>query len=334
MTIRYGIYLNIEDCSWIEHNDGKISVIDVYNANKNYMLHDAIDRALEEVISEALQKNFSIKANYNQKEHPVNPIKYLKDFGISTIFRFILTHPELDHMGGIEDLFDSFIILNFWDTENNREIIDFEGKKSLENDWNYYKYLRNSKYESPKRLTLYSGVKGQYYNVDENNKPGGNGIKILAPTKELIAEANDSKDYNDCSYVLLYLSSGKKVIFAGDSHDKTWDYILENYEYQVKDIDILIAPHHGRKSGRKYEFLDVLKPKMTYFGNARSQDLAYNAWNYRGLYYITNNQANCIISEITDNKVEIFVTNENFAVEFPDYNYSEKYKAYHILTIE
>lgn len=32
----------------------------------------------------------------------------LKDFGVSTIFRFILTHPDMDHMDGMKSLFDSF----------------------------------------------------------------------------------------------------------------------------------------------------------------------------------------------------------------------------------
>jgi len=36
---------------------------------------------------------------------PVNPIEYLRDRGISEVFRFILTHPEMDHMDGIKDFF-------------------------------------------------------------------------------------------------------------------------------------------------------------------------------------------------------------------------------------
>ena len=44
----------------------------------------------------------------------------------------------------------------------------------------------------------------------------------------------------------------------------------------VTNIDLLIAPHHGRDSERSYDFLDVLKPKMTFFGNANSEHLAYD----------------------------------------------------------
>jgi hypothetical protein len=45
----------------------------------------------------------------------------------------------------------------------------------------------------------------------------------------------------------------------------------------VTNVDLLIEPHHGRKSGRSYDFLDTLKPKVTIFGNANSEHLAYGA---------------------------------------------------------
>ena len=70
-------------------------------------------------------------------------------------------------------------------------------------------------------------------------------------TKDLVNEANKTGDYNDCSYVILYRTSDKKIIFAGDSAEKTWEYILENHKSDVTDVDVLIAPHHGRKTGRR-----------------------------------------------------------------------------------
>jgi hypothetical protein len=81
----------------------------------------------------------------------------------------------------------------------------------------------------------------------------------------------------------------------------------------VKNVDILIAPHHGRKSGRSYKFLDVVNPSVTFFGNANSEHLAYGAWNSRNLYFITNNQANCMIVNADISPMQLFITNETFA---------------------
>ena len=77
---------------------------------------------------------------------------------------------------------------------------------------------------------------------------------MLAPTEDLISAANEAEDWNDSSYVLLYNTNGYKVLFGGDSHDATWEHILAEHEELVKNVDVLIAPHHGRDSDRDYEF--------------------------------------------------------------------------------
>ena len=120
-------------------------------------------------------------------------------------------------------------------------------------------------------------------------------------------------------------------MFAGDSHDETWDHILEHHKADITDIDLLIAPHHGRKSGRSYEFLQTLTPTLTFFGNARSEYLAYPAWANRGLSIVTNNQANCMVVDTSTNPMTLYVTHENFArrVNSSTY-YSDSVKAWYV----
>ena len=102
-------------------------------------------------------------------------------------------------------------------------------------------------------------------------------------------------------------------MFGGDSHDDTWEHILAKHGSDVTDIDLLIAPHHGRKSERSYKFLDTLRPTLTFFGNARSEHLAYDAWRHRELSIITNNQANCMVVDAGTSPMTLYVTHENFA---------------------
>ena len=47
----------------------------------------------------------------------------------------------------------------------------------------------------------------------------------------------------------------------------------------VRDIDLLIAPHHGWRSGRNYQFLDVLNPRLTFFG--KDSDFLFAARGHR-----------------------------------------------------
>ena len=308
-------FLNVKegDCSIIQHYSDRVTVIDVCNV-KNISSSTTSELNLAHRLKVLMTPDSPKGGNFNQKAYPVNPIEYMDSRNISEVFRYIQTHPDMDHMDGIKAFFEHFSPINFWDTDNNKEMASWEGSPYSSSDWYFYRGLRDSNPpENPKRLTLLSGQKGQYWNREEGD-PGGDGLHILAPTQELVNAANEgSDDYNDCSYVILYRTDGMKVIFAGDSHDKTWEHILSNHSNDVKDIDLLIAPHHGRKSARDYSFLDVLRPSLTFFGNARSEHLAYGAWNYRDLPYVTNNQVDCMVVKTGESTWDFYVTNKKYA---------------------
>ena len=183
-------FLNVKDgdCSIIEHNSGRKTVIDVCNAKPSSLVESKSEMALASLATRAVQGNF------NQKAYPVNPVAYLEEHGISSIFRFILTHPDMDHMDGIKALFDAFPPVAFWDTNNQKKMDSSSWSTSPYNqdDWEFYKFLRDtSPQHNPKRLTNLSGDNGQYWNRDENGISGGDGWTILAPTQELVNEANE-----------------------------------------------------------------------------------------------------------------------------------------------
>lgn len=151
-------FLNVKegDCSVIQHNSGHVSIVDVCNAK--------LAEPLAEVLQEQLAKRErGITGNFQQKRYPVNPISYLREHGISNVFRYVQTHPDMDHMDGIKAFFDQFSPLNFWDTDNTKEMPNssWQGSPYNEEDWKFYKQLRDTKPETnPKRLTLLSGAHG------------------------------------------------------------------------------------------------------------------------------------------------------------------------------
>lgn len=328
-------FLNVKegDCCIIEHGQsGHVSVIDVCNARREVVQKSALEEAYLQILAERSQTS----GNYQQKSHPVNPIEYLKKFGISSIFRFALTHPDMDHMDGIKDFFEEFEPGNFYDTDNTKEMESFDGSPFREEDWLFYKKLRDTKPDTdPKRITLFSGDDATHRTKDWDGNPPGDAFYTLAPTPELVAQANENgNDFNDSSYVFLYNSAGGKILIAGDSHDNTWEHILDTWSDFVSDVDLLIAPHHGRKSGRSYDFLNTVNPKMTFFGNARSEHLAYSAWRNRGLEYITNNQANCMAVDCSGENLTLYVTNEKFARDSNSFTFfSETYQAWYVKDI-
>lgn len=305
-------FLNVKNgaCSLIQHTNGNVSMFDV-NCAKALTANAAVKMS---AVYE--RKSWEpVPGNYHQKETPDNPLEYLVKHGIDSIFRFILTHPDMDHLGGIKALFSAIPVINFWDTANTKEFDEDELSGRLKADWEFYKILRDSDPDtSPRRLLMYSGDKRDYFKDQ--------GLRILSPTKELVQAANKRKNWNDASYVVLYttINPTKKILFTGDSEDDAWEHILENWKDAVSDVDVLIAPHHGRHSGRDYEFLKVVNPRLTLFGNALTEHHAHQYWNRRGLTILTNNQAGYVVLDFVDDGIKVFVKNEEYAQNLTEHN--------------
>ena len=113
---------------------------------------DLIFKSFNEVL---LEKGYNIPLT--------NPIEYLKGLGINSIFRFILSHPHMDHMTGLHDLVnkENVGITNFWHSGVELDTPDFSKANYNEDDWNTYIELKNSD-ESPKNLVKMQGIQESF----------------------------------------------------------------------------------------------------------------------------------------------------------------------------
>src|SRR5205085_8783766 len=154
-------FLNVleGDCNIIQHFSKRITVMDVSNA------YNDEDTAEEKAVKASKEREEmrrrthvpSNKVDYRQKQNPDNPIVYLKEnVGTRDIFRFIISHPDMDHIDGIKDLFTEFKIYNTWDTNNNKSI-DLNSYFAGYNkeDWRFYTQLRAGKVTTTTRLAYH-----------------------------------------------------------------------------------------------------------------------------------------------------------------------------------
>lgn len=303
-------YLNVDegDCSIIKHDSGRITMIDICCGNLK-----TAQRALDECFTIKNAAAEGLRGNFNQKEHPINPLDWLPNITKGNIFRFVATHPDMDHLDGLKALFDSkFKPCIFWDTENDKEMDSDSGfGKYHEEDWKFYQKLHEDSVKDVTRLFLKENSKGKFYNQDDDSGIGlGDRITIISPSKEVENKVEETEKYNDISYVLLITTAhNRKILFCGDTEAAAWDIILKNHAQELSDIDILISPHHGRKSGGNDEYLDVLRPKISLLGNAKSKDIDYSAWNNRKLLHFTNNQLGSVIfQEAGDGTFDVYAT--------------------------
>ena len=214
-------FLNVDegDCSIIQHDNGKVTMIDICCGNIVEQQHSVVTFSTESVNT--------IKGNFNMKAYPTNPVEYIKRWRMSSIFRYIQTHPDMDHLDGLKNLANSKPILNFWDTANTKEqSFDEHGNcgRYKKEDWDCYQRLRNSA-DNPKSLTFYDGAIAKYFAEDDNGALSDDFLKILSPTKELIKIAEDAEDWNDSSYVILYCIQGRKIFVTVPAMMRSYKHI-------------------------------------------------------------------------------------------------------------
>ena len=253
----------------IEFPSGRLTVIDI---NRSEAMDDD---SLKEVIntcnpSGAATDSFLYKygllnyktlleqAGYDIKlTDPIPYIKSLTQVGCNTgnIFRFVSTHPHMDHSTGLSDLSREVGMTNAWVLPNSYAQDLSKLSESQKADWALYKSFRDETKCTVRVVRPFAGVAGDFW--------AGDGIKVLSPSPDLLETADKNKNANGMSYVLLIEHGLSKVILGGDAEEATWDFIVEKYHDEIADIQFLKASHHGRDSGYHQPAVKLMSPKYT-----------------------------------------------------------------------
>jgi len=244
------------------------------------------------------------------------------------ITRFISTHPDEDHIQQLNYLDDKMPITNFY-------CVDNEATKSDETDgFKRYKKLR----DSDKAFNVYRGCSRKWMNESGDGR-GSAGINFQWPKtdnsdyKDALKIAKDGGSPNNISPIFTYsLRDSGTFIWMGDLENEFMEKIKS--AITLPSIDILFAPHHGRKSGKiPKEMLEEMDPKIVIMGEAPSLNLDYAAFD--GYDKITQNSAGDIVFDCSDGQIDIYVSNENYSVDFLSNKYlSNKYGCYYLGTLE
>lgn len=147
----------------------------------------------------------------------------------------ILSHPQLDHYGGLIDVFKRYSVGAFIS----------DGKKSdVPNFHDLEKVIADSK---TKMVVIGEGDAIKY---------GEDKFDILSPSPALLHSTNP----NDWVLVLKFQSQGARALFTGDIRTEIEDAILKNHDIGT---DILKVSHHGSKFSSSPEFLNAAKPMVS-----------------------------------------------------------------------
>lgn len=226
------------------------------------------------------------------------------------IRRFISTHPDEDHIRGLEYLNKHWEILNFYCVKNEAN------KEEPSESFKAYCKLRD---DANKAFYLYKGCSRRWMNMDSKDgyeQHGSAGISILWPEtdnkyfKEALSQAKKYGSPNNISPIIVY-SCGVTFMWMGDIETKFLNNVKVNINFN--EIDVLFAPHHGRKTGNIPEdILKKLNPQIIVIGEAPSEHINY----YSKFNTITQNSAGDIIFDINNSSVDVYVSEPDYSVDY------------------
>lgn len=227
--------------------------------------------------------------------------------GKKGVTRFISTHPDQDHIGGLVELDDHIGIRNFYCVRNKAI------KPHPTADFRRYVALRDSE----KAYYLQQGGRRRWMN-DTSDERGSSGLNVLWPdpndpdAKSALDDAAAGLPPNNISPIITYaVNNGPCMIWMGDLETDFMIKIAEKVD--LPKVDVLFAPHHGRASGKvPPAWLAQMDPGLVLIGNAPSEYIDY----YRGWNVITQNSAGDVLFDVVGGRTDIYVSDIAYDVDF------------------
>ena len=146
----------------------------------------------------------------------------------------ILSHPQLDHFGGLIDVFKNYSVGAF--------IFNGQNGKALA-----YKDL----IKAVEEIGASSVILGEGDSIKYKDYV----LEILAPSSEDLA----SKESNDGGLVIMFKAPNFKALYTADIDSKLEKKLAGKYDLKA---DILKVGHHGSKYSSSKEFLTAVSPKV------------------------------------------------------------------------
>lgn len=219
-----------------------ISVLFLGFRQRNYLSVTCLDIGQGDAIVIQIPggKNIMVDGGSSSKKNTAagQLLPYLKNQGISVVDAILLSHTDIDHISGVQELMDL----------KEKHLTTLRIKYLLLPDWKNPEPVYDELEAKAKRcgisvLKLHQGQKLQF---------GDATIEILSP--EPGAEGTNPNEEG----LVMELCYGKfRGLFTGDIGEETEKKILP----RLDDVDFLKVGHHGSRYSSCQEFLDRIQPE-------------------------------------------------------------------------
>lgn len=174
-------------------------------------------------------------------------VSLLKNEGITTINKVIITHPHADHLGGMPAVMDNFKVEQIYSTEET-------ATTAL-----YRQYLAAVK---KKNIPLKVLAAGEEIPLTADSK-----LKILAPQKPYITESES----NNSSVVAKLIFGNFSMLLTGDAEKESEEQMVKSFKGDLKST-VLKAGHHGSNTSSSPAFLKAVSPEAAVISLGENND--------------------------------------------------------------
>lgn len=176
-------------------------------------------------------KNILVDGGDENSDYIVS--SYLKKEKVKTIDMVIATHPDSDHIGGLDSVINNFKVNNIYMPEND-------------SDSSSYKNLINAC--NNKDLTPEYLYRGYNLSIDKD-------IDILVLSPSYI---QNESNLNSIVFNLIY--KNKSFLFTGDCEESNEKELIS--AFNLESVDFLKIAHHGSSSSSTPEFIQEVSPDL------------------------------------------------------------------------
>jgi competence protein ComEC len=223
IQLGWNYYSPYGEVVFIDVGQGDSILIDLPYNDGTYLIDTGGNMKFPKEEWEERSKEFSVGKDV------VLPV--LKSKGIAVVDKLILTHSDLDHIGGAKDIIQGMLVKEVLISPNSLEKDAMTGVMEV--------------------------TKGRNVKVKEMMSPKSWHTKH--GSFQIVSPIDTHYEGNNDSIVIYSLMGGKKWLFTGDLEEKGEKNIMEKFKMNV---DVLKVGHHGSNTSTSEELLDGLEPSI------------------------------------------------------------------------